>query len=63
MSNLKKYEKDESRNLLKIMEQMNDLHARMGGRDTRPERKALIRCMGILDKEIERSTQEWLNRF
>ena len=63
MSNLKKYEKDESRNLLKIKEQMNDLHARMGGRDERPERKALIRCMGILDKEIERSTQEWLNRF
>jgi hypothetical protein len=63
MSNLKKYEKDESRNLLKIKEQMNDLHARMGGRDTRPERKALMKCMGILDKEIERSTQEWLNRF
>lgn len=63
MSNLKKYEKDESRNILKIKEQMNDLHARMGGRDTRPERKALMKCMGILDKEIERSTQEWLNRF
>ena len=63
MSNLKKYEKDESRNLLKIKEQMNDLHARMGGRDKRPEREALMKCMEILDKEIERSTQEWLNRF
>ncbi len=62
MSNLKKYEKDESRNLLKIKEQMNDLHARMGGRDKRPERKALMKCMEILDKEIKRSTQEWLNR-
>ena len=63
MSNLKQYEKDESQNLLKIKEQMNDLHARMGGRDKRPERVALMQCMEILDKEIQRSTQEWLNRF
>lgn len=63
MSNLKQHEMDERRNLLKIKEQMNHLHARMGGRDERPEREALMKCMEILDKEIERSTQEWLNRF
>jgi len=62
MNNYKKHEKDERQNLLKIKEQMNDLHARMGGRDKRPERKALARCMAILDKEIQRSTQEWLSR-
>lgn len=62
MSNYKKHEKDERRNLLKIKEQMNDLHARMGGRDERPEREVLMQCMDILDKEIQRSTQEWLNR-
>ena len=62
MSNYKKHEKDECKNLLKIKGQMNDLHARMGGRDERPERMALMQCMEIIDKEIARSTQEWLNR-
>jgi hypothetical protein len=62
MSVYKKHEKDERQNLLKIKEQMNDLHARMGGRDERPERMALMQCMEIIDKEIARSTQEWLNR-
>jgi hypothetical protein len=54
MNNLKQYEKDERDNLRKIVEQMNDLHARMGGRDSRPERKALLRAMIVLQKEIDR---------
>jgi hypothetical protein len=37
---------------------MNRLHARMGGRDRRPERLALMKCMKILRKEIERSHRE-----
>lgn len=52
-SNFRKYEKDEGRSLLALLNQMNELHARMGGRDSRPERLALMRCMRILSKEIE----------
>lgn len=54
MNNLRQYEKDESQNLRKIVEQMNNLHAQMGGRDSRPERKALVKAMTILQKEIDR---------
>lgn len=60
MSKLKQHEKDESLNLLKIVEDMNRLHANMGGRDSRPERKALLKCMAILHKEIERTREEYL---
>lgn len=59
MNTLKQYEKDESLNLLKIAEDMNRLHANMGGRDSRPERKALLKCMAILHKEIERARKEY----
>jgi len=38
-----------------LSERMNRLHADMGGRDKRPERLALIKCMNILRKEVERS--------
>lgn len=55
MNNLRQYEKDEKQNLRKIVEEMNGLHARMGGRDSRPERKALLRAMHILQKEIDRA--------
>lgn len=54
MNNLRQYEKDEKNNLRKLVEDMNLLHAKMGGRDSRPERKALMRCMAILTKEIKR---------
>lgn len=49
-----KYEKDERLALMKIEQGMNVLHAEMGGRDNRPERVALVQCMAILRKEIER---------
>lgn len=55
MNNLRQYEKDESKNLRRIIDEMNNLHARMGGRDNRPERIALTRAMSILQKEIDRS--------
>jgi len=55
MARYEKYEKCERLALLKLSEQMNDLHAKMGGRDSRPERVALIKCMNILRKETERS--------
>lgn len=58
MNNLRQYEKDERQNLRKIVEQMNLLHSRMGGRDKRPERVALVKCMTILQKEIDRPTKE-----
>ena len=54
MSNLRQFEKDERQDLQKIFNQMNTLHAQMGGRDSRPERKALLRAMRILRKEIDR---------
>lgn len=50
---LRRYEKDESQALLGLAEQMNSLHAEMGGRDSRPERKALVKCIRILQKAIE----------
>ena len=58
MNNLRQYEKDERGNLRKIVNDMNNLHALMGGRTNRPERKALLRAMYVLQKEIERYTIE-----
>ena len=58
MNNLRQYEKDERQNLQKIVEQMNNLHASMGGRDSRPERKALLRAMNVLQKEIDREGEQ-----
>jgi hypothetical protein len=55
MPDYKKYEKCERKALLDLSERMNRLHADMGGRDRRPERLALIKCMNILRKELERS--------
>lgn len=54
MNNLRQYEKDERNNLRKIVDQMNHLHATMGGRDSRPERIALLKAMRILQKEISK---------
>jgi hypothetical protein len=50
---LRRHEKDESRKLQAIVEQMNALHSEMGGRDKRPERIALSKCMKILDDAIK----------
>ena len=60
-NNLRKYEQDETQRMREILNQMNTIHARMGGRDDRPERVALMQCMDILGKEIERSTEEWIH--
>lgn len=54
---MKKYEKCERIGILKLREEMNDLHALMGGRDNRPERVALSKCIDILTKELERSAR------
>lgn len=51
---LRKYEQDERLHLRAIVSDMNMLHANMGGRDSRPERKALVKAMSILQKEIDR---------
>lgn len=51
---LRKYERDERLHLRAIVSAMNTLHANMGGRDSRPERKALVKAMCILQKEIDR---------
>ena len=50
---LRRHEKDETPALRDLSDQMNRLHAEMGGRDSRPERKALLKCMRILQKAIE----------
>ena len=55
MSNLRQHEKDERANLRSLVDQMNLLHATMGGRDGRPERKVLLRAMQVLQKEIDRN--------
>lgn len=52
MANLRQYELDESIRLRRIIEQMNVAHAEMGGRDCRPARVALVRCMRLLDAAI-----------
>lgn len=50
---LRRHEEDETPALRDLSDQMNRLHAEMGGRDSRPERKALLKCMRILQKAIE----------
>ena len=52
--NVRQFEKDERPALRKLVEQMNHLHAKMGGRDKRPERIALLKAMKILQVEIDR---------
>lgn len=54
MNNLRQYEKSVRLELLDLQNRMNLMHAEMGGRNSRPERKALIKCMGILQKELDR---------
>lgn len=56
-----KYEKCERRALFELSERMNTLHAVMGGRDSRPERVALIKCMRILERESKRSKAAFIN--
>ena len=58
--NLQQFEKDESQNLTDLLMRMNKLHAEMGGRDRRPERVALMKCMQIISREITRSKNEEL---
>ena len=55
MNNLRRYEKDESQNLRRIIDEMNRVHAQMGGRDNRPERVALMRAMRLLGHAIEKA--------
>ncbi len=50
---LRRYEKDETPALRDLADKMNRLHAQMGGRDSRPERKALLKCMRLIEKAIE----------
>lgn len=54
MATLRQYKRDERRNLRDLVQRMNRLHASMGGKGNRPERQALVRCMNILQKEIDR---------
>ena len=48
-----RYEKDETSALRDLADEMNRLHAQMGGRDSRPEREALLKCMRLIEKAIE----------
>lgn len=50
---LRRYEKDETPALRDLADEMNRMHAQMGGRDSRPERKALVKCMRLIEKAIE----------
>lgn len=50
---LRRHEKDEAPALRDLANQMNRLHSEMGGRDSRPERKALLKCMRLIEKAIE----------
>jgi hypothetical protein len=63
MRGLRQYEKDERNNLRRLVNMMNDLHSVMGGRDKRPERKALVKCMNVLDKCINEMTQRYIREF
>lgn len=58
MSKLRQYEKDERQALNQLIQYMNMIHANMGGRDSRPERKALVKCMNILQRENDRKEAE-----
>lgn len=51
---VRQFEKDERPALRRLVEQANHLHAQMGGRDSRPERVALLKVMKILQAEIDR---------
>ena len=62
MNNLKQYEKDETSNLLDITVQCNNLHARMGGRDNRPERVCLVAVMALLTKCIAKYREQLNDR-
>lgn len=59
---VRKHEKDESKRLQDIVDKMNKLHSDMGGRDNRPERVALEKCMSILAKEISRGKKEFSSK-
>ena len=54
VNNLRQYEKSVLLELLDLTNRMNNLHSNMGGRDARPERVALLKCMRIIQKEIDR---------
>ena len=54
MNNIRKYETDQTAELQNLVDQMNRLHSLMGGRDSRPERIVLIKCIKILSEEIAR---------
>lgn len=53
--NLRQYETCQRLALLDLMRQMNALHSTMGGRDSRPERIALLNAMKILQRELDRT--------
>ena len=59
----RKFEEDETPKLIRLAADMNKLHADMGGRDNRPERVALVKCMQILWAEIERAQKQHLAEF
>jgi hypothetical protein len=59
---LRRFEKDETQALHKLILQMNNLHAKMGGRTHRPERKALSRCIQILQRENDRKWAEFVDQ-
>lgn len=64
MSNpYRKFEKDETPKLIRLVADMNKLHSDMGGRDSRPERLALLECMRILQVEIDRAQRQHLAEF
>ena len=52
MPNFKQYETCQRRELLSLHTQINTLHANMGGRDSRPERIALVKCMAVLNAHL-----------
>lgn len=60
MPNYRQYERDETHRLHLLVEQMNRDHAQMGGRDRRPERLALLRCMRILQTVIDAQNARYL---
>lgn len=55
---LKQFEHDETHGLRKLVDQMNRLHADMGGRDSRPERRALIQAMKAIENGIQQARAE-----
>lgn len=63
MNDIRKYERDERKGMQRIVAQMNEFHATMGGRDKRPERVALLRAMQILQRDVERSDRETVGQM